>query len=314
MFQALIHTLEADLQQWLPDSLATLQQPALVQPVHDTLFTCHDIHLDVLRCDLLHPVISGNKWFKLKFNLALARRQGCTVLASFGGAWSNHLHALAYCAQALGMRSNGYVRGDELDAAANSMLRDAQGWGMQLHFVSRHQYRTGQVDIEPGAWRIPEGGNNWPGLLGSMTMMPLALASRYDVIVLAWGTGCSALGVWLSVPDTTTVWAVSTLKGAWQQAALAQRLAGFSHLKSGGLALLTDYHQGGYGRVNPALLSFIREFGDNHNLPLDPVYSGKAMWGLCERIRQRSLPAGSRVLFVHTGGLQGARGFQSSSG
>ena len=104
---------------------------------------------------------------------------------------------------------------------------------------------------------------------------------------------------------------MSALKGQWQQRALEQRLQLLDINPIGPLTLLPDYHQGGYGQVNPALLSFIREFGDNTSLPLDPVYSGKAMWGLCDRIRHHALPAGSRVLFVHTGGLQGARGFQA---
>lgn len=311
MLYSLIHDFESELQQWLPASLASLQQSPVVQSLPDPLFAQHQVAVDALRCDLLHPVISGNKWFKLKYNLVSARRQGLDRVASFGGAWSNHLHALAYCARELRLQSLGFVRGEELDADANVMLQDVQRWGMELQFLSRQQYRLKQVQTDAHTLLIPEGGDNRLGVIGSMTMVPLSLAVQYDVIVLPWGTGCTALGVRLAAPRRTAVWAVSALKGAWLQGELARRLQEWPELANAPIELLGEYHHGGYGNVSEVLLSFIREFGDNNALPLDPVYSGKAMWGLCDRIRHHALPAGSRVLFVHTGGLQGTRGFQS---
>ena len=161
---------EQSLQQW-PELVASglLAEPA-IQSLSLPLFAQQDVQVDVLRADLLHPLISGNKWFKLKYNLLQARAQGCRSLLSFGGAWSNHLHALAFVAQQVGMRSVGIVRGEELDANANPMLQDAERWGMQLEFVSRQRYREWTRDgwqaADARTWVIPEGGDNQPGVLG----------------------------------------------------------------------------------------------------------------------------------------------------
>ena len=314
MFSSLIARYESQLQAVLPPSLTALLQPATVQPLRDSLFAQCDVQVDVLRCDQLHPVISGNKWFKLKYNLLQARQQGLATVASFGGAWSNHLHALAYCTHVMGMNSIGFVRGDELDIGSNAMLQDIQRWGMQLQFISRQSYRDKQVTVDAHTLLVPEGGDNRLGVLGAATIVPGQIAQSYDLIVLPWGTGCSAAGVRLSAPAATMVWAVSALKGSWLQQAWARRVAEWPELQGSRLELLDDYHHGGYGRVSDALLSFVHEFSDNNALPLDPVYGAKAMWALCDRIRHHALPAGSRVLYIHTGGLQGSRGFQSSAG
>lgn len=328
MSVSLIPAFEAILQQRLPLEMRSQLALPGVQALHCDLFEKARVQVDVLRCDQVHPVISGNKWFKLKFNLVQAWEQGCTTLASFGGAWSNHLHALAYCAQLAGMHSIGFVRGDELQADANPMLQEAQRWGMELRFLARDAYRHKQVEVPAGTWLIPEGGDNEWGVLGCMTLVPVEWARHYDVIVLPWGTGCTFAGVFRAAPPDTAVWAVSVLKGHWPVQALAQRLqvpvsgseagsepgAAPAAVSSPQARVLTDYHFGGYARVDATLLSFIRDFGDNTGLPLDPVYTGKAMFGLCDRIRRQMLPAGSRVLFIHTGGLQGVRGFQFPTG
>lgn len=305
----LIPEYEAILQQRLPAAFAAELSAPAIEPLAYAPWQAAGVNVDVLRCDRVHPVISGNKWYKLKYNLVAAWQQGCTTLASYGGAWSNHLHALAYCAHRLGMHSIGYVRGDELDADANPMLRDAQAWGMELRFLSRAQYRAKQVAVDAATWLIPEGGDNEWGVLGCMTLLTPGQAEPYDVVVLPWGTGCTCIGVWRAVAQVTRLWGVSVLKGDWpaRQFADYQRVQPIPQAQPA--QILTAYHGGGYGRTTADLLSFIRDIGDNTGLSLEPVYSGKAMFALDDRIRNHALPAGSRVLFIHTGGLQGARGF-----
>lgn len=316
MFSQLIDDFEQALRRIPALCDSGLLQAPIVQPVTRPVFSHHDVAVDVLRCDLLHPVISGNKWFKLKYNL-LSALQRKVALASFGGAWSNHLHALAYCAQLTGLPGIGYVRGDELDAQANPMLADAGRWGMQLRFLSRQAYRQATADADrqrnPPLCLIPEGGDNWLGVLGCMTMIPGAIAHRYDQVVLAMGTGCTFAGLRLGLPARTHLLGVSVLKGEWPGPQMAQRLRRWPGCNREHYRILTGYHAGGYGRVTPELLSFVADFGDNTGIPLDPVYTGKAMWALCDQVQRGSIPSGSRVLFIHSGGLQGRRGYYSLS-
>ncbi len=295
-----------------------LLQSPIVESLSYPLFVAHDVQVDVLRLDRLHPVISGNKWFKLKYNLVHALRNGQHTLLSFGGAWSNHLHALAFAAQLTGLKCRGLVRGEELDANANPMLQDAQRWGMQLEFVTRSRYRDmtrGEfVADDPGVCVIPEGGDNALGVLGCMSLLPADTGELFDQVWLPVGTGCTFAGVRLALPPSVRVQGVSVLAGEWPRQQMEQRLRQWRLPAGSPWHLLTDYHQGGYGRVSAPLLSFIAEFGDNTGLQLDPVYTGKALFALCDQVRQKKIPAGSRVLFIHTGGLQGVRGFQNVAG
>jgi 1-aminocyclopropane-1-carboxylate deaminase len=317
LFSQLIHTFEQSLHQIPAVAASGLLREVDIQPLRHPLFASRDIQVNVLRSDLLHPVISGNKWFKLKYNLLQALRQRDHTLESYGGAWSNHLHALAYTAQLAGLRSRGLVRGDELDGDANPMLQEAQRWGMELAFLSRQDYRLRcNAWLQPqgsGTSVIPAGGDNWLGTLGCISMLPAA-AGHHDLVLLPVGTGCTFAGVRLALPARVAVWGVAVLKGAWQQRQMQQRLYGWPGGVTCNWQLLTGYHGGGYGRADKALLSFIAEFGHNTQLPLEPVYSGKALYALCDLVQHNRIPAGSRVLFIHTGGLQGARGYQSLTG
>ena len=318
MFAQLIHDYEQALQQ-IPALVASglLLEPEC-HPVDYPLFHSHSVRVDVLRCDRLHPVISGNKWFKLKYNLILARQQQANKLVSYGGAWSNHLHALAYCANLLGIDAVGRIRGEEWQTRDNAMLADARNWGMTLEFLSRHAYRQEtrlpHRVVNHDQYGIPEGGDNWAGVLGCMTLVPQRLASDYDLVVLALGTGCTFAGLRLSLPARIRLLGVSALKGDWPQREMRRRLSCWPAQGCGHYDILTDYHAGGFGRASPALLSFITDFGDNTELPLDPVYTGKAMWALCDLIQRRKITSGTRVLFIHSGGLQGVRGYQTLAG
>jgi 1-aminocyclopropane-1-carboxylate deaminase len=194
------------------------------------------------------------------------------------------------------------------------MLREAAGWGMSLRFVSRAEFRRLRADSgdlrQPGRMIIPEGGDNWPGLLGlaALGMSPDLAWHQYSHVVLAVGTGCTFAGLRLGLPPAVQLLGVSALKGDWVQAAMGQRLQQMG-VSERPWAVSGAYHRGGFGRVDPALLSFITEFEDNTGLLLDPVYTGKAMMALQAFSANGYFPRGSQVLFIHSGGLQGRRGF-----
>ena len=292
-----------------------LLAPLTIDPLRYALFESKDVQVDILRSDQLHPIISGNKWFKLKYNLAQAQQAGCTELLSFGGAWSNHLHALACLGHLLGIKTVGKVRGDELDPTANSMLAEARLFGMELEFVDRRRYRDYRSDTTALSasqrWIIPEGGDNELGMLGagSMMMQSDLLQRNYSHVVVALGTGCTFAGLRMTLPDSVKLVGVAALKGAWVRQEMQRRMHAYPKQA---WYLDCDHHFGGFGRVDPALLSFIAEIGDNTGLVLDPVYTGKAMIALRDLIADSVIPCGSRVLFVHSGGLQGRRGYPSN--
>ena len=293
-----------------------LLQPIDVQSVAFPVFSAHRVQVDVLRADILHPIISGNKWFKLKYNLLQAIKEGASELLSFGGAWSNHLHALAYLGQMVGMKTIGVVRGDELTADASGMLQDASAFGMELRFVSRQQFRAYRdapdVLDSAGRYVIPEGGDNRLGMLGAASMLFQTLVNldHYSHLVVAVGTGCTFTGLRLAAPDAIRLLGVSALKGRWVESDLTRRM---STVGGQNWCLDSAHHAGGFARTDQHLLSFMREFGDNTGITLEPVYTGKAMLALQDSICNAQIPPDSRVLFIHSGGLQGARGYQSDS-
>lgn len=277
--------------------------------------------VDMLRTDQLHPHYGGNKWFKLKYNLQMALARGYEGVLSAGGPWSNHLHALAYAGKDLGLRTIGLVRGEE-PARWSDTLRDCRSCGMELVFVSREFYRLlGTEDMK--AWIrerfghmlvVPEGGSNFAGINGCMELVPASLHRSYDLVVLAAGTGATAAGLRLSLPPSVRIWAIPVLKGVGYMAGLVE-----NHLTDylgdrevaaelmRGVHVDERWHFGGYGRFNEDLLSLIRSAQEELDLPLDQVYTGKMWFGLLRMILNDEMPANTRVLAIHTGGLQGKR-------
>lgn len=266
-----------------------------------------DIGLDLLRLDLLHPSISGNKWYKLRYNIEEALRQGAASLLSFGGAWSNHLHALAFAGRQAGLPTIAYVRGETV---MNATLSDCAAWGMQLHFVSRDAYRHKQdVDFlhelqqaHPGAYLIPEGGSNALGLTGCREILPENLATQYDLIACAVGTGTTLAGMAQALEPGTSMLGFTVMKqGDYLQETL-QHLIPHTRWR-----LETRFHGGGFGKIQPALRDFMRDFYVLNQVETDRVYTAKMLFGLREMIRQKELDPNLRILAIHTGGLQGNR-------
>ncbi len=291
-----------------------------LEAVPSRLFERYGLRLSVLRLDHIHPLVSGNKWFKLMPALEQAQKNG-EALLSFGGAWSNHLHALAYAGHRLGIKTIGVVRGEQ-EYAANAMLSDAAGWGMQLHFVTRNEYRRrhdpeyhqhlydsfGRVRV------IPEGGSNAEAVnsVRNIWELPALAQSGCNYLVTAVGTGGTLAGLLAGRPSGGQVLGVPVLKydqRLVQDVDSLLQSAGATNAE--GWSLLPDGHQGGYARLTAELARTLVEVESRFALPLDPVYTSKAFMALHRYVLQGGIAPGNHVILLHTGGLQGRRGMAS---
>ena len=287
-----------------------------IQPVDDPVLASAGISLSVLRLDLVHPVISGNKWFKLKYNLARARETGQQTLLSFGGPWSNHLHALACAGAEFGFHTTGIVRG-ELPEPLNACLLDAREAGMQLAGITRSEYAKrhdpgfiSQLQSQYGPfYLVPEGGANLEGVRGCAEIPLLYPQQDFDLVCLACGTGATLAGMALS--SRVPLMGFQVLKGAGYLAGeVSARITEYGLQESCPWHLNDTFHFGGYARVSPELMQFLTEFEMRHGIPLEPVYSGKLLYGIYALVEKRDIfPQNSRILAIHGGGLQGLRGY-----
>lgn len=266
-----------------------------------------DIQIDVKRIDLAHPTISGNKFYKLKYNLLEAKQQGFDILVSFGGAYSNHIFALAHAAHAYGFKSIGMIRGEELKhQPLNPTLQNAQDLGMQLEFLSRSQYREkhtpeflAQLQAQyPNSYIIPEGGTNSLALKGCEEILSDDDKQHHDIICCAVGTGGTISGIINASHDHQTVLGFSALKGDFLSKEIQQWTT-----KNNWQIIEEDYF-GGYGKFNGDLLNFIKDIKQQSNIPFDPIYTGKMLYRLKQLIDNKQFKSGTRILLIHTGGLQ----------
>ncbi|MES2625601.1 MAG: pyridoxal-phosphate dependent enzyme [Pseudomonadota bacterium] len=286
-----------------------------IQPIRAEWLSKREVQLSVLRADLADPLLSGNKFFKLKYNLQDAAQQGHTHLLSFGGAWSNHLHALAAAGQRFDFATTGIIRGDA-GATSNACLDDLVAMGMQLRFVSRAEYQQkhtaeflAQLRQELGDfYLIPEGGANLAGIRGCQELLPLNIEADFTHVVLACGTGTTLAGILTS--STVPVIGIQVLKGVdYLRKEVINILNHHGLSATAPWSVLDDFHGGGYAKVSDELLSFMQKFTAATDVPLEPVYSGKMFMALSKLIPEGYFPTNSRILAIHGGGLQGLRGF-----
>jgi 1-aminocyclopropane-1-carboxylate deaminase/D-cysteine desulfhydrase-like pyridoxal-dependent ACC family enzyme len=277
-------------------------------------------NVSVLRLDLGGGCAPGNKRFKLRDNLIEARSRGARCLISFGGAWSNHLHALAATGHELGMKTVGVVRG-ELSAPPTPTLQDALDWGMELLPVSRTEYRQRhQSDYQRSllsrysdSYLIPEGGANAAGVQGCVAIGQ-AIRDCTDIssrqVVLPVGTGATLAGVALGLGRGYEVVGVSALKGADDLAQrVTQSLTPGEHLEAASWQILHEHHCGGFARTSAGLREFMLEFESVQGIPLEPVYTGKTLYAVYQLLRSGQWDSQRPLLVIHTGGLQGRRGY-----
>ncbi len=287
--------------------------PSPLQAVSHPLLSAYGVQLWCKRDDLIHPAISGNKWRKLKYHLLHAREQGKRHLLSFGGAYSNHIHALAAAGCQSGLRTTGIIRG-EPEAVSNCTLSAAKGWGMDLVFVDRQSYRRRQ---DP-AWLaqfeneetliVPEGGSSplaIPGVAELVDEVPFSP----DLWVLPCASGGTLAGLIAGKRAQEQILAIAVLKGADFITGEVCRLHPAA-ATTPGWRIALDHHDGGYARFSPALWQWVQAFSAETGLPLEPIYSGKAMWGLFRELAAGRIARGSKIIFIHTGGLQGLAGLQ----
>lgn len=295
-----------------------LQLPSPVTRIRETLFERRSLRLFMKRDDLIHEHLQGNKWRKLKYNLIEAQRQGHRTLLTFGGAWSNHIHATAAAGHYAGLETIGIIRGEPTEPL-NPTLNDAKDWGMHLHYVNRQDYRH-KTDADfinhlhatfGDFYLIPEGGNNEAGIRGCTEIID-ELDRQYDVICVDCGTGATMAGLIQALRNQSHVLGFAVLKNArFLIDDIKHDLARQGCTAYTNWSMNLDYHFGGYARTSQALFDFIDTFKRKHSIQLEPVYSGKMVYGIYELIEMDYFPKGSDILVIHSGGLQGLRGYDA---
>lgn len=329
---------------------------AVVQPINDELLYEKNVPIDVLRLDRIHPVISGNKWFKLKYHIQEALQQNKKGILTFGGAYSNHLVATALACHQANLASIGIIRG-EAPAIPSATLQEVQEYGMQLEFISREAYsdeaapvvnratdpqrsrRTNRDTVllhekYPEYFIVPQGGQSHLGVLGAAEILQLAPIESYSHICCATGTGTMLAGlVHAALPHQQVIGICSlkmpddennTLNAFVKPYAEAPAAPLPASPRWGGGELLSclplkkyaifyDYHFGGYARKTGELISFMNSIYQKHELPTDFVYTGKLLFGILHLVKNDHFQPGSRILMIHSGGLQGNRSLASGT-
>lgn len=280
----------------------------IAQTIPYQQITVEGFEISIKRLELVHPHISGNKFFKLKYNLLAAQQQGYKKLLTFGGAYSNHIAATAYAAQLFGFESLGIIRGEELASKPlNSTLHTAQRFGMQLQFVTREAYRHKQSSAYlaqlqqdyPDYYVIPEGGTNALAIQGCTEILSDEDRQNYDLICCAVGTGGTITGLIEASHSQQHVLGFSVLKGDFLSTEVKQLTP------KRNWQIIDQYCCGGYAKTTPELLQFIQDFEQQYDIPLEQIYTGKMLLGLTDLIQQGAFPRDHRILVIHSGGLQG---------
>lgn len=271
----------------------------------------NNISLTIKREDLIHPFISGNKFRKLKYNLLQAKAENKKTVLTFGGAFSNHIAAVAFAVKEYGFKTIGVIRGEELfgKIEENPTLKFAQENGMQFEFVSREDYRLkNEISFLENLkqqfgdfYLVPEGGTNELAVKGCEEILT-AEDAVFNYVCCAVGTGGTISGLINSAHPDKKILGFPALKGDF----LKDEIRIFA--KKDNWDLISDYHFGGYGKINLELIEFINAFFDENKVPLDPIYTGKMVFGVIDLIRKNYFPAHSKILLIHTGGLQGIDG------
>ena len=272
------------------------------------------ITLAIKREDLLHPFVSGNKFSKLKYNMVQAKNENQRLIITFGGAFSNHIAAVAFACQEAGIKSIGIIRGDELENKIheNPTLTFAKSCGMVFEFVSREEYQqktyhTYLENLEKKYGKhylLPEGGANELAIKGCEEILDKKDAS-FDYVCCAIGTGGTISGIINSARHNQKILGFPALKGDF----LTEEITKFAKHKN--WEFISDYHFGGYAKVTPELIQFMNEFYVDTKIPLDPVYTSKMVFGVLDLIEKKYFPDGSKILLIHTGGLQGIVGMNT---
>ncbi|MFY0687858.1 MAG: pyridoxal-phosphate dependent enzyme [Cyclobacteriaceae bacterium] len=288
-----------------------------VEQLHSEFLSRYGVSVFVKRDDVNHPMIMGNKWRKLKYNLEQAKDQKCDTLLTYGGAYSNHVLATAAAAAAFGFKSIGVIRGDELNPDSNITLKTASDLNMKLEFVSREKFRKmkTQLSIPAGLSKVyvlPEGGTNKFAIKGCAELIH-ELGQEYDLIATSMGTGGTFAGLLMGLKGSGHLLGFSALKGPWINDE-TEKLLNEHQISYTNYGVYQDHYFGGYGKYTKTLIEFINAFYRDYHILLDPIYTGKMFFSVWEMIKNAQIATGSRILLIHTGGLQGIAGFNERHG
>ncbi len=264
-----------------------------------------EIEVSVLRIDQIHPVISGNKWFKLKYYSEDAVKNNFKTIATFGGTYSNHIVATAAASNLLGLKSIGIIRGERA-AQLSHTLQEALSFGMQLFFISREDYAEKklppEIDIQK-TYLISEGGYGVLGAKGASEILKQTDVSPYTHICCACGTTTMMAGLVTGSLPHQQVIGFSVMKNNFDLEPSLEKL--LQENNNHNYQIVHDYHFGGYAKHKPSLFSFMNDLYSKTGLPTDFVYTGKMLFGLFDKIEKNEFAPGSKVLAIHSGGLQG---------
>lgn len=277
-----------------------LRLPSAIDEIHDELFDQKGIRVFVKRDDLIHPIISGNKWRKLREYIQIAQLKGHKHLISFGGAYSNHLYALAFAAKELGLASTGIIRGDELTSQSNLFLSQMESWGMNLTFISRANYQQKLIPQEidtNNSMVIAEGGYGKMAIKGISTISNEIKSENFQHILCPLGTGTTYLGLCKST-NNIEVHGILTLNNLNEIETNAIELGIQKQY------LYDTYIFGKYAKQPEELVNFCQLFEQKHQIKIEPIYTGRMFYGLYDLIQKNKFMPGSNLLALHTGGIK----------
>jgi len=303
-----------------PQNIPLIENPfSLLQQVQHPLFSQHNIQVKIKRDDLLHHIISGNKWRKLKYNLKHLIQQKYHGALSFGGSYSNHIHAFAFACYQQNIPCIGIIRGEK-QYQNNYTLTWARHWGMTCHFVDRKTYRR-RFDEDflaelqsqyPNHFIVPEGGSNHLAIQGvSEVMSELAQQTEFDTLISPVGSGGTLAGIISGdhlQGNQHKILGVAVLKQAEYLKQEITKLLPTNAKTHDNWQLLTDFHRGGYAKFSADDIARIIAFSQQAHLPFEPVYSGKMLLAFLDLLAQGYFKPNERIVLLHTGGIQGLGG------
>lgn len=265
------------------------------------------VAIDTLRLDQIHPIVSGNKWYKLRFYIQEAIKSQATTIASFGGPYSNHLVALAYMAKENGLKCIGYVRSNDGEPITPT-LQEAIDYGMEIVFAGRSAFQEKKNELlsqnqesTNGLYFVNEGGYGVLGAKGASTLMG---DWSYDYIVCAVGTGTMIAGILNAVAKHQKIIGIPVLKN---EGTIHSEIAELLDDKNANFTLLHQFHQGGYAKTTPDQIEFMNRLWAHASIPTDIVYTGKVFYAVEQLMHANYFNPNSKVLIIHSGGLQGNR-------
>ena len=274
--------------------------------IPNSLTAPYGVSASMLRLDRIHPVISGNKWFKLRYYLEQMQAQGKKRLVTWGGAWSNHIVATAAACHDNGLQSLGLIRGEKAKELS-ATLKEAEKFGMQFQFLSREDYRNKNIAatvFTENDWMVAEGGYGELGAKGASTITAFFNSANYTHILCAVGTGTMIAGIINGVTDSTQVLGIPVLKGAETISLAIDKLVNPTRKN---WKLVPGYEWGGYAKHPSGLIQFMNEFYATTKIPTDIVYTAKLSYAFIDLLKANYFPTNSRILIIHSGGLQGNR-------